>query len=265
MTVARGGARAADGRSGRASRRVHALALRAFDYGETSQILHLFTREEGRVHGIAKGARRLNGAFHGGVDAPRLGEALLYPRRPGAELRTLGGFATTTHFPRLRESLVRFHVASHVMALLLAFTREEAPDPEVFDLAVSALAMIESAGDARAEAVGLGFEAMVLNHAGFFPELARCATCGKPARNVKTARLSALRGGLLCRDCVAEDPRAPSVRGATVAALADLGVGPLAAAACIPAEPALRRELRAALDAWTTHVLDRPLRTARFL
>jgi DNA repair protein RecO (recombination protein O) len=247
------------------ARRGQALVLRAFEFAETSQILHLLTRDEGRVHGIAKGARRLTGAFHGGVDAPRLGEALVYPRRPGAELRTLGGFTTTTHFPRARESLARFHVASHVTALLLAFTREEEPVPDVFDLAVSALSLIETADDARAEAVGLGFEAMLLNHAGFFPDLSRCATCGKPARNVATTRLSALRGGLLCRACAAEDPRATRIGGAAVAVLADLGVGPLAAAACIRADPALRRELRAALDAWTTHVLDRPLSTARFL
>jgi DNA repair protein RecO len=151
------------------------------------------------------------------------------------------------------------------MALLLAFTREEEPVPEVFDLAAAALALIETSDDARAEAVGLGFEAMLLNHAGFFPELSRCVACGKTARNIATARLSALRGGLLCRGCAGEDARATTVRGDAVAALAKLGVGPLAAAASLPADAALRRGLREALDAWTTHVLDRPLRTARFL
>ncbi len=265
MTSAPGRTGPSGGRSRRDPRRVHALSLRVFEYGETSQILHLLTREEGRIHGIAKGARRLAGAFQGGVDAPRLGEALVYPRRAGSDLRTLGGFTTTTHFPRLRESLARFHVASHVTALLLAFAREEEAVPDVFDLATAALALIEASDDARAEAFGLGFEAMLLNHAGFFPELSRCVACGKPARNVATARLSALRGGLLCRGCAGEDQRPTTVRGATVAALAKLGVGPLAAAASLPADAALRRELRAALDAWTTHVLDRPLATARFL
>ena len=79
-----------------AARRTQALVLRAYEYGETSQILHLFTRDEGRVHGIAKGARRLNGAFHGGADSLQMGEALVYPRRAGAELRTLGGFSAAT-------------------------------------------------------------------------------------------------------------------------------------------------------------------------
>lgn len=248
-----------------AARRTQALVLRAFDFGESSQILHLLTLEEGRVHGIAKGARRISGSFHGGVDALHMGEALVYPRRAGAELRTLGGFSTATHFPGLRESVVRFHVASHVLALLLAFTREEAPDPFVFELAVAALRLCEAADDVQCEGLGLGFESMMLRHAGFFPELTRCVACGKPARNVHTARLSPLKGGLICRDCGAEDASAPRVTGETVETLAKLGDGPLAAAFNLPPSPALRRELRTTLDAWTTYVLDRPMRTSKFL
>lgn len=247
------------------ARRTQALVLRAFDFGETSQVLHLMTRDEGRVHGLAKGARRIAGAFHGGVDALHFGEALVYPRRAGAELRTLGGFSTTTHFPGLRERIARFHVASHVLALLLAFTREEAPDPFEFELGVAALRLTEVADDAQAEALGLAFEAMTLRHAGFFPELTRCVACGKPARNVRTARLSPLKGGLVCRSCPAAETGAPRVTGETVETLAKLGDGPLAAALNLPRSPALRRELRATLDAWTTNVLDRPMRTSKFL
>ena len=239
--------------------------LRTFDYGETSQILHVLTREEGRVHGIAKGARRLNGAFHGGVDALHLGDASIYPRRPGAELRTFGGFATITHFPGLRERIGRFHAASHVMAIVLALTREEEPDAFVFDLAVAALRLLETAGDAACVAIGLGFEAMMLNRAGFLPELTRCVACGKAARNVKKARLSPLRGGLLCRDCGDEDRGAAEVTGPVVTALVKLGGGPLAAAVNLPLDAELRRALRDTLDRWTTHTLDRPLSTARFL
>jgi DNA repair protein RecO (recombination protein O) len=248
-----------------AASRTHALVLRAFDFGETSQILHLLTREEGRVHGIAKGARRLKGAFHGGVDTLHCGEALVYPRRPGSDLRTLGSFSTTSHFPGLRRSVERFHVASHVVALLLAFTREEEAVPEVFDLTMGTLALLEHVAGADALAVGLAFEAKLLRLAGFFPELTRCVACGKPARNVTTARLSPLRGGLLCRDCVAENPDAPRITGAAVAALRLLADEPLTSAVEIPAEPRLRNGLRDALDAWTATVLDRRLPTAKFV
>lgn len=248
-----------------AARRTQALVLRAYEYGETSQILHLFTRDEGRVHGIAKGARRLNGAFHGGADSLQMGEALVYPRRAGAELRTLGGFSAATHFPGLRESIPRFHAASHVLALLLAFTREEAPDPFVFELSVAALRLLEVASGGEAPALGTFFEAMLLRHAGFLPDLQQCALCGKPARNVTSARLSPLRGGLLCRDCAGEDAQAVRVTGAVVAALRTASSGPLAAALRSAPDAATQRGLREALDAWTTVVLDRPLRTSEFL
>ena len=35
-----------------------ALVLRVFDYSETSQVVHLYARELGKIHGIAKGSKR---------------------------------------------------------------------------------------------------------------------------------------------------------------------------------------------------------------
>jgi DNA repair protein RecO (recombination protein O) len=275
-----------------------ALVLRTFDYGETSQILHLFTREEGRVHGIAKGARRLKGAFRGGIDVLVLGRARIYARRGAAELRVVGGFDVEDHFPGLHARIGRFHAAAHVAAILLAFTTEEQPNPELFDLSVAALRLIGQAGERRAatddgsagrtadrvsdaaagtataaadrgdrggvaDALATGFEAMALRSLGFGPELGRCVLCDRPAKNIRTARLSALRGGLLCSGCRNDDPKAPELTGAEVAALRILCEGPLVRAPQAAGDPAVRRALRDALDRWSETFLDRPLRTAR--
>jgi DNA repair protein RecO (recombination protein O) len=204
----------------------HALVLRTVEFSENSQVVHALTLEEGRVHGIAKGARRLNSAFHGGLDALTLGALGLYPRKPGAGLRTLASFRVETNFPGLRRSLPSFDAAEHVRALVLAFAREEQESPDLFELTVSALRLIEVADAVSAPAVALGFEAMLLHVAGFFPEVTRCVRCDREARNVHTTRLSALRGGLLCRRCRGEDPGAPEIDGRTVAALVTLGSGP---------------------------------------
>jgi DNA repair protein RecO (recombination protein O) len=241
--------------------RAHALILRTFEYSENSQVAHVLTREHGRVHGLAKGARRLNGAFHGGLDALALGDLGLYARRPGAGLRTFASFRVRTHFPGLRRRLARFHAAEHVRALVLSFAREEQAGPELFELTVSVLRMLELATDDEASVLGLGFEAMVLGLSGFAPELTRCVRCERPARNVHTARLSVLRGGLLCRGCRGEDPGASEIDGRAVAALVALGEGPLVRTARLPADPALRDELAAALGSWTASVLDRRLAT----
>jgi DNA repair protein RecO (recombination protein O) len=217
----------------------------------------------GRVHGIAKGAKRLKGAFRGGVDALVLGQARIYARRGSAELRVIGSFDATEPFSGLRGRLSRFHGASHVAALLLAFTHEEQPHPELFDLATAALRLLASADDDSAEAYAAGFEAMALGLLGFAPELTRCADCGRPARNVVTARVSPLKGGLLCSQCRSADPRAPELSGEAVAALRALSAGPIVDAPALGGAPPVLRAVRDALDRWSETLIDRPLRTSR--
>lgn len=242
-----------------------ALVLRTYPFGETSQIVHLFTEVQGRVHGIAKGARRLNGSFHGGFDLLTVGELELYSRRAGADLRTLGSFQTREVFPGLRKSLARFHAACHVAGLLLAFTREELPLPALYSLSISVLRLLAEADRDDAEALLLGFEAMLLTYSGHAPELTRCVVCERPARRVVSARLSPLLGGLLCRRCRGRARDGVEVTGESVACLARLAEGPLVRATGLPPRVELRAMLRRALDAWTTTVLDRPLRTAAFV
>lgn len=247
------------------SESVHALVLRSFEFGESSQILHLFTREQGLIHGIAKGARRPKSAFRGGADLLTEGEVTVYARRGSAELHTLGSFDVTHAFPGIRERLPRFHAAHRIAAFVLAFAREEQPSPELWDLATAGLRVLESSDDGTAEATALCVEAMGLNLMGFAPILDRCASCGRAARNVSTARLSPANGGLLCSACRSADARSAELSGPALEALRVLAVGPLLDAPSAAAEPGIRVEIAEALDAWTTHLLDRPmLRGPRF-
>ena len=194
------------------------------------------------------------------ADALTIGEALVYARRGNAELFTLGSLDVTDPLLGLRAAIPRFHAASHVAAVLLAFCREEQPHVDLYDLAVSALQLIADADDKTAESLSLGFEAMALTLLGFAPELSRCVVCGKEARNVHTTRLSPARGGLLCTPCRSEDPRAVPIAAAGLAALRILADGPLVNAAAALDERGATGEVRECLDAWTTTLLDRPLR-----
>ena len=50
------------------SEKANAIVLRVVDYSETSCIATLFTREFGKVRGLAKGARRPKGPFESALD-----------------------------------------------------------------------------------------------------------------------------------------------------------------------------------------------------
>jgi DNA repair protein RecO (recombination protein O) len=59
-----------------------ALTLRVIDFSETSQVVHLYARELGRVHAIAKGSKRKKSAFRGGFDVVTLVEILRIEKEP---------------------------------------------------------------------------------------------------------------------------------------------------------------------------------------
>ncbi|MEZ0230471.1 MAG: DNA repair protein RecO, partial [Planctomycetota bacterium] len=89
-----------------AIQKTDALVLRAIDYSETSQVAWFFTREHGRVHVIAKGARRPRSPFEGALEPLVRGEILFYRKKRNAtdeeSLDLLKEFDPVDRFPGVR-------------------------------------------------------------------------------------------------------------------------------------------------------------------
>ncbi len=59
-----------------------ALVLRVVEFSETSLIVTLFTRDFGKVRGLAKGARRPKGPFESALDLRSLCRIVFLRNRP---------------------------------------------------------------------------------------------------------------------------------------------------------------------------------------
>ena len=61
------------------------ICLARRDYSETSQIATIFTRDNGKLRGIAKGVRRVKSKFSGGIELLAQGQIIfsLGQGRPG--------------------------------------------------------------------------------------------------------------------------------------------------------------------------------------
>src|SRR5215510_10576041 len=92
-----------------------AVVLGRLDYSETSQILVLFTREQGKVRAIAKGAKRSTKArFAPGIDLLDIGSVVISVRHERAEgLATLTEWKQTRSLSGLREKLERLSAAQY--------------------------------------------------------------------------------------------------------------------------------------------------------
>jgi DNA repair protein RecO (recombination protein O) len=240
--------------------RTPALVLRKFEYGETSQVVHLLTRDRGRVHALAKGALREKSPFGGPLDLLDEGEARYYPRRDG--LAVLASFDRGPGFPGLRRDLVRLEAAFGVLEILADASGEDHEDAALFDLGAGALRSLAGAPPERVPLLLLRFDLLALAALGIGPVLDPCVGCGTPLAATKSPSLSAARGGTLCGACRGSDLHSVAATRGVLAALALLGRPEGEPASRLALGPRDLRLARRLVDALLRHALQKDLRRA---
>jgi len=115
-----------------------ALVVRGTDWSETSRITTLFTREFGKVRGLAKGGRRLKSSFDGAFDLLTVCR-VVFLRKAHGGLDLLTEARMEERFPALRENLSALYAGYYVAELLSDGTQDYDPHPDLFDAALDTL------------------------------------------------------------------------------------------------------------------------------
>lgn len=183
-----------------------AIVLKRMDYGETSRIVTLYSREEGRVSVLAKGARSRSNRFGSALE-PAAVSHVVYYYRPTRELQTLTQADTSERFTRLLESMESISGALHVLDIVNAITQPGDVHPELYDASMAALRAL----DARNEPIALAllhFRVRAAKVSGVAPSVSRCISCGRDiSSDAGAVSFDIRRGGMLCRQC---DPQGVS-------------------------------------------------------
>ena len=146
------------------SEKATALVLRVVEFSETSSILTIFTREFGKVRGLAKGARRPKGPFESALDLLCLCR-IVFLRKSSDALDLLTEAKLERRFrPRDLSSL---YAGYYVAELLSELTDDYDPHPELFDAACETLAGLVDEG--RIASLVLRFELTALRVLGHLP------------------------------------------------------------------------------------------------
>lgn len=173
------------------------LILRRIPYGDTSWILHGFSRDEGRLSLMARGARRPGNPFAGVLEPLSLIDAM-YVRKSGREIQTLTQAHLLHGWPVLRTDLSRMACGLCALELLEFFLTDPLPHEGLFDSVTAFLASLEAGHDA---ALGLGRLLSILGQElGLAPRLDSCARCESEHLPVNPCHSPSL-GGILCDPC----------------------------------------------------------------
>jgi len=175
-----------------------AIVLRVVDFSETSCVVTMFTRSLGKITALAKGARRPKGPFESAIDVLAICRVVFIHKKSDA-MDLLTEAKLEQRFRSSARDLQRLYCGYYLIELLRSMTDESDPHPEIFDLAIEALARIDGHGE-LAEAV-FQFECGLLQGLGHSPMLTRCVICGTHKTRIDKVHFGLADGGLMCNDC----------------------------------------------------------------
>jgi DNA repair protein RecO (recombination protein O) len=178
--------------------RSEAIVLRSLRFSEADRILHLYTRERGRIGAIAKGVRKTKSRF--GARLEPLSHVELMLHEGSGELQTITGAELVTSHHATRESPYRLGAGLIGAEAMLRLFGE----PEANERAFTALARFldlldeaaEDAADPRLDPLALSFQLKLLWLSGYLPHVSACVECGVGDDLVG---FSARAGGAVCR------------------------------------------------------------------
>jgi DNA repair protein RecO (recombination protein O) len=226
--------------------RTEAVVLRSLRLGEADRVLHLYTRERGRIGAVAKGIRKTTSRFGGRLEP--LSHVALQLHQGSGELQTVTGVDLVRHHAPARDEPYRLGVGLiGAEAMLRLFTNEERNE-RAFAALTRFLDVLDgiSARTARAalDPLVLAFQLKLLWLSGYLPHLTSCVDCGRD--DVPLVGFSARVGGAVCGSC-ADDPLPLSPAG--IAGIEALLARPLAEAAKAPLGNGAARDALAVIAA----------------
>jgi DNA repair protein RecO (recombination protein O) len=240
--------------------RTRAVVVSRRALGEQDRLVEFYSRDHGKVRGVAKSARRPRSRFVAALEPLTLGELVFFDtgRR---ELVRVDHFDIVRPFVAVREDLGRLGRGAWMCETLSRLSADRDPHPALFGLLVRSLRGLE--GAVAPDRVALCFAARALDLLGHRPRLDRCLECGR-VFPFPGAALDTEAGGLVCGACGAGDQALP-ISGPAVITLARLRALRWEESLALGLRAEIERELGAALDTVLARLIGAPSRSLRFL
>lgn len=240
--------------------RVHAIILRHADWGEADRLVTLYTREQGKIRAVAKGARKITSRKAGHLE-PFTHVKLQLSR--GRDLFIVTQADTIDAYLPLRETLVLTGYASYVVELLDRFVYEqERANPTLFRLLADTLKRLVDKGD-----IWLAvryYEIRLLDILGFRPQLLECANCGREIK-AEDQFFSFSSGGVICPRCGQGLPNLMSITLDALKYLRHFQRSSYTEAKSARPTADVQNEVERLMQGYFTYLLERELNSPGFL
>jgi DNA repair protein RecO (recombination protein O) len=179
---------------------VHAEAfvLRVHPLGEADKIVTFLTREEGKLRGVARSARKSRRRFGSSLELWSRVSLSLFEKE-GMDLARIDGCDLLESAYRLQEDLETAYLLAYMAEVTDLFSRERQPEPHFFRLVDSLLQALR--GGLPGVLAARYFETWTLKLHGLLPDLGRCGACDASLES-GGATFQSASGQIFCRRCL---------------------------------------------------------------
>lgn len=235
------------------------LILRAQDYKEADQLLTIYTRERGKIKALAKGVKKNTSKLRGGLVL--FGHSRI-TMAAGKVFPVIINTEGINAFAPIRNDFVRMSYAGYAAELLDGMLADEEQDECIFQLLIDTWQLLASCDAWLAVKI---LEFYLLEKMGYQLQLKHCLFCNRPLAQENICR--GVVGGLVCSSCPSDMDDVPGVRLSveTRAGLQALRSLPWERLPYIYFSQPAHKELDKYLDLQLQQILERPLKTKRFL
>lgn len=174
--------------------KLEGIVISSVDYGESSKILNIFTKEYGLIGVMAKGAKRIKSPLRSVSEKFTFGEINLYYKKD--KLSILISIDVIDQFKNIKKDLLLLSYLNYILELTSQVVKQSNYIDKIYNICISSILKIEEGYDPKT--ITNILEIKYLEYLGIDLNLNECVVCG--SKDVIT--LSVKNGGFICPKCI---------------------------------------------------------------
>jgi DNA repair protein RecO (recombination protein O) len=240
---------------------VEAIILQVEPYGESDLLVEFFSRFQGRLKGMAKGAKKSKKRFVHCFEPLNRVRLWLF-EKPNYSLVRIDQGEVIESFSEIRRHLRKWGLALYCVEMIPSLFAVADPHPEVFELLKQALGRL--AEKKPEQEIFEILRLRLLRAAGYGLHLDGCTGCGKKVEELREPVFSFTGGGLYCPACLQGESGQCLSRG-TVETLRRMMTMAVPQVFRIRFTREVAEEIEPLMHTFTEQMLGKTLKAARYL
>ena len=168
---------------------VEGVVLKQIPYKDNDMILHVYTKDYGKLSFVAKGIRKLT-SKNARASSPMMISEFSVNLKKG--LSTLIKAAPINYLRHIKESIESEIVGNYILEYFYRYVEENEPDEDVYKQLIESLKALDYGYSPLL--VYCLFQVFILNHNGISIDVDGCVVCG----SLKVVSISVDEGGFVC-------------------------------------------------------------------